>query len=164
MIQRSLRGLNRKIGIDETPSDLVCFITASRVCANIKCVRHTAAAPLQQCSGCSKIAYCGEKCQKKGWVAHRVVCNKMKGASWEERVKQVTVMLRLGKDKSWTKAEEKSKSSEKMRRNKGSVANFAAEIVAEELVVSAKPTPVSHCIAELVVRVPECEDQVKLRL
>ena len=154
-----------KIGIDETPSDLVCFITASRVCANIKClVRHTAADPLQQCSGCSKIAYCGEKCQKKGWVAHRVVCNKMKGASWEERVKQVTVMLRLGKDKSWTKAEEKSKSSEKMRRNKGSVANFAAEIVAEELVVSAKPTPASHCTAELVVRVPECEDQVKLRL
>jgi len=82
----------------ETSSTLVTNMTSCLVCANMKCLAHRRAVALQLCSGCAGVAYCGEECQKEGWGVHRVVCSKMKGVSWEEKVKQIRAMISLARE------------------------------------------------------------------
>jgi hypothetical protein len=79
-------------------STLVTSMTSCLVCANIKCLVHRRKEALQLCSGCSGVAYCGEKCQEDGWRVHRVVCSKMKGVTWEVRVKLVKAMISLARE------------------------------------------------------------------
>ena len=77
-----------------TTPTLVSNMTSCMVCANIKCLaQRSEAVPLQRCSDCSGVAYCGDKCHQKGWVTHKVVCHKMKGASWDKKIALVTSMI-----------------------------------------------------------------------
>ena len=77
-----------------TTPTLVSNMTSCMVCANIKCLaQRSEAVPLQLCSDCSGVAYCGDKCHQKGWVTHKVVCHKMKGASWDKKIALVTSMI-----------------------------------------------------------------------
>ena len=89
----------------ETPTltpALVESITSGLTCASVKCLVHQPAGVLQLCSGCSGVAYCGQRCQGEGWAAHRKVCSKMKGVSWGMKLKLVTAMISLATEENYT--------------------------------------------------------------
>ena len=44
----------------------------SRFCSG--CLK--TAAEMPRCSGCGKVSYCSEECQKKDWKKHKVDCKK----------------------------------------------------------------------------------------
>lgn len=77
---------------------IVKSITSGLTCASLKCLATPPTGQLQICSGCSCLAFCGQKCQGEGWaLAHSKVCSRMKGASWGQRVKLVNVMIHQAK-------------------------------------------------------------------
>jgi hypothetical protein len=86
---------NEQSSVLVTPTQ-ISTMTSGMMCANIKCMTlRSSVGGLHLCSGCAGVAYCGKQCQDEGWVAHRVVCKKMKGESWGMKVKLVTAMISL---------------------------------------------------------------------
>ena len=75
---------------------LVGKILDGLVCANVSCLtQRPADSLLQQCSGCSAVAYCGRRCQAVGWAAHKHICKNMNRAEWRTKVKLITAMLKI---------------------------------------------------------------------
>eukprot|EP01006_Ploeotia_vitrea_P048820 TRINITY_DN67277_c5_g3_i2.p1 TRINITY_DN67277_c5_g3~~TRINITY_DN67277_c5_g3_i2.p1 ORF type:complete len:327 (+),score=35.22 TRINITY_DN67277_c5_g3_i2:64-1044(+) len=52
--------------------------------------------PLQQCSGCKQVLYCGPKCQKADWVFHREECKEMKSGALSHFVSRFNSLSRVG--------------------------------------------------------------------
>jgi hypothetical protein len=54
--------------------------SATEYCASCR-RRHSSAEPLQLCSGCFWVGYCGLECQRLNWLSHRFLCSYLRYVS-----------------------------------------------------------------------------------
>ena len=76
-------------------SGIIEAICKGAACGNVRCQARQTDLQLHLCTGCYCVAYCGEMCQQEGESAHRLVCSKINGSTWRQRLKLVTDMVRL---------------------------------------------------------------------
>jgi hypothetical protein len=55
-------------------------LVATEYCASCR-REHSPARPLQLCSGCFWVGYCGLECQRLNWLSHRIICSHLRSIS-----------------------------------------------------------------------------------
>ena len=79
-------------------TEVITSIVGAMACARVTCLapRIPGQVDLQLCSNCKAVAYCSEDCHTGDWAGHKSLCAKMKGATWDLKVKLMSEMLGEG--------------------------------------------------------------------